>query len=113
MSQFFCATCGEYKGLYPEYHTCPTQWLVRDPYYEGDEFDSLGRKYYAHDAEEAARKWAERTDPDRSYALVRGNEITVYVKKYDDPDDLQQAFEVSGEMVAEYSARAVKDSDVK
>lgn len=108
----WCDKCNEFKGVFrAEHHVCPPRWLVRDPDYDGDEFDSLGRKYYARSAEEAARKWAERTDPDRSYRLVSGNEVTVYVKKYDDPDDMQQAFVVYGEMVAEYTARPVKGKE--
>lgn len=106
MSQFFCATCSEYKGLYPEHHACPPRWLVRDPDYDGDDFESL-RAYYARDAQEAARKWAVFTDPDRSYSLAGGNEITVYVKGYDKPDDTQQAFVVYGEMVPSYAAKLV------
>lgn len=106
MSSSFCPKCNEYKGSFrPELHVCPPQWLVRCPEYDGDEgFDEDARKYYAHDAQAAAEKWAERYDSDGDYTIVSGDAPTVYVKKVGEPDDTQLKFVVHGESVPQYSA---------
>lgn len=64
-----CKTCGGItyngKNYLGHPHICPPKWLVWYPE-EGREF---AYTVFAHDAEDAAMKWAVQTESDREYWL--------------------------------------------
>lgn len=99
-----------------EEHTCPSGWLVWCPE-EGERPENVGMMYTASVAR-AVEQWAEEDDAHGDYVIVQGAEPTVHVVEaaawrawWEDgnhgPFWPVLTFVVSGETVAEYSAREV------
>lgn len=98
-----CAICGTFSVF--GHHRCPPKWEVHVPDYHGEDDWSA---VFAHDAEEAAERYAEKYDSEGDYTVVGGSSLTVYVRAADDPDAKVIKYEVSGEAVPRYSAYEVK-----
>ena len=99
MSIHDCTVCGAYSVF--EHHVCPPVFHVWCLDYDHEEDDAL--KVRAHSVEEAAEKWAMRSDSDGDYTIVRGTEVVVMVRKEGEAD--AKALVVHGETVPHYSAR--------
>lgn len=71
---------------------------------ENRETEEDAREVFAADEEEAAEDWAEHDDADSvEYAIVKGDDATVLVRKKDGGP--VRKFVVTGEAVPHYSAR--------
>lgn len=98
-----CKICGAYSCL--RGHKCDPIWYVMfaedsPHYYSGD----IPWKIRAHDAQDAAEKFAERFDSESAdYTVVGGEPITITVWPKDTPDN-KQTFTVNGAMIPEYWA---------
>lgn len=79
-------------------------WNVWQP----EDGESEARVVAAHDAEEAAEKWASAYDGEGDYTIVRGSEATVLVRALGVGDAPVQVFFVEGESVPRYSASLVE-----
>ena len=97
----WCETCGEVMW---ESHVCPPAWDVWDPE-EGDRAE-WGSPWHAIDAETAAERWAEGEDGGGDYSIVGGADVVVCVAKVG--SDEVKRFNVSGEVVPEYSAEVIE-----
>jgi hypothetical protein len=67
-----CQKCGAFM-ISPKWHSCPPEWEVRDA---DDCDDEDWQTYHAHEASDAAEKYAEDSDnngdgPRESVVLVR------------------------------------------
>ena len=102
MSDFdWCKKCSVF-GLLGT-HRCPPRWDVLDLDNTAGDWDE-SVIVYAHDAREAAEKWAERDDSDSAeYSIVRGNAATVRVRPEADKGEGILLI-VSGESVPSYHA---------
>lgn len=60
------------------------------------------------DPQEAAERWAEELESDGDYAIACGGDELVFVAA---PGDTPAKYIVTGELVAEYMARAVGDDE--
>lgn len=71
------------------------------------ESEDDARAIEAHDAEDAAEKWAEKDDCESAeYAIVGGDAVEVRVR--DVESAAMSAFEVSGESIPSYHAKEVE-----
>jgi len=100
----YCQTCGIYKY---SHHTCPPSWTVWIPDQENEDDNRL---IYAHDAEEAATKYAELYDQE-DHGMLGGETIEVHVKGTEVPKEGEQTwrFEVTGEAIPEYTAHELEE----
>lgn len=103
-----CPKCDEYAWrTFSGPHECPPAWGVWLPERGEDRDDA--RKVYACDEESAATKWAERDDAHSAdYAIVGGDDATVYVAPYYDNTASARVFVVRGESVPTYYASEVQ-----
>ncbi|AHF77947.1 Phage protein [Sodalis praecaptivus] len=78
---------------------------------DGEEREDA-REIEAYDAQEAVEIWAELSDSGSADYLIVGGQVTpvVHVAL---ADKVPQLFRVSGECVAQYTARAVSAEDAK
>lgn len=72
---------------------------------DGGRPEEDAREVQAFDAKEAAEDYAEETDRGGDYTVIGGAEMTVLVRRKDDPDAEPKRFVVTGETVPQYSAR--------
>jgi hypothetical protein len=92
----YCKTCGKYM-LYPERHTCPPEWEVRDA---DDCDDSDWETVREFDEEDAATKYAEDCDDNGGEGP---HERTVLVRK---PGASEvKRFAITFDYSVDYSAR--------
>jgi len=97
-----CKKCGEYGWV--NTHQCPPKWYVRHDWHDdGDETE-----IFATTPQEAAEKYAERSDAYGDYDIVNGSPAIVVV--IEPLINQQHWFEVEGHPVPEYSAEPIKDS---
>lgn len=68
------------------------------------ETEDDAREVEASDSETAAEDFAEWSDSNGDYAIVRGNEATVHVRRTNDEAAVVEVFVVIGESVPQYSA---------
>jgi hypothetical protein len=102
MSDFAkCTKCGEYD--FSSTHKCPLKWKVFHIEYMGDEEFSV---IYAGDAQDAAKKYAEKYDADDD-TLMQGEEIEVQVVPFDGGET--KIFIVTGEAEPVYYATEKKN----
>lgn len=93
----YCATCKAYM-VFPERHTCPPEWEVRD----ADDCNDLDWEIVReHDEEEAATKYAEESD---SNGGEGPHERAVLVRKPGGTD--VKRFEITFDYSVDYRARA-------
>ncbi len=108
MSELWCKTCGAFI-LYPGSHVCPPQW---ECWHEDEESrEHSARKVYARNSEAAATEWAKRNDEDNfECAIAAGNPAVVCVVPLGAPGDSKPLrFDVTGELVPEYTAEEIED----
>lgn len=96
----WCGTCGELM-LFPDSHRCPPEWEAWSPDEGRGEEDAMVVR--GRDAYEAARQFAERSDSDGDYGILRGREATVFVRPAG-RDCPPVRYRVTGESVPTYYA---------
>lgn len=100
-----CSTCGEYG--WGRTHKCPPRFRVWRPEH-GEDFADAGL-LYARDHEEAAERWAEKSDSDSAeYDIVGGEPAKVYVVEADGDEEHALLFHVEGEAQPVYHARQIE-----
>ena len=95
-----CLKCGEY--LYTSYHKCAPGWLVWQ--LDGED-ENDGLTIYGIDEQDAAEKWADRTDCYGDYWIVQGGNPIVCVRRADADDAPIAYLAVEGETVPQYHAQ--------
>lgn len=75
----FCKKCDEYVSAGAT-HRCPPQWRAWIDDQDYNEQDS-GRIVYAHRAELAAQKFAEKYDPGHDYTIASQGGVYVLVRE--------------------------------
>jgi hypothetical protein len=98
MSGGYCSECGAY-ALTLAYHRCPPAWQVRDAD-DCDDDDIVTIK--AHEADEAAEKYAKQSDSDGGEGP---NERTVLVRK---AGEEWQRFKITFDYSIDYYANEEK-----
>jgi hypothetical protein len=107
-----CPVCREYAGAL---HRCAPEWLVVEVE-AGEPLDrEAARKIFARSDEEAATKWAEQSDDDGGEPAIASGDSTPIVAVWRLGSDPATAtrFELSGEFVTVYNARAVPVPDAE
>jgi hypothetical protein len=99
-----CEICGKYG--WTGVHKCPPIWTC----FEIDEYGTGSKRtIYARDAEEAAGEYAAKEDCESAdYTFLHGGG-KVGLFRQDDPGDIL-IYEVTGQLIPEYSAEAIEDS---
>ena len=96
MSYEKCPVCGEFAWFAG--HRCPPEYTVSIE-------DAADMRVRASDPEQAAERAVDRWDSESSeYSCVSGRDVEVTVT---DDFGIALRFEVSGESVPEYTARAI------
>lgn len=96
-----CKTCGAWM-MFPESHRCPPKFDVIDAdggY--GDDPWQWAKSIRAHDPCDAAEKYADDSDCEGDYSIVRGSPATIFVR---DASGEITCWTVTGESVPSYSA---------
>jgi len=101
-----CKTCGSWM-MFPNSHRCPPKFDVidADGGYGKDPWQ-WAKAIFAHDAETAAEKYADQSDCEGDYSIIRGNEATILVR--DEAGEITR-WTVTGESVPSYSAYPADD----
>lgn len=100
-----CAKCDNWM-MFPDSHRCPPKFEVIDAdggY--GDDPWRWAKTIYAHQPDDAAEKYADESDCEGDYTIIRGSPATILVR---DSQGNVTHWEVSGESVPSYTAHAIE-----
>lgn len=98
-----CKICDEwgFAGI----HKCAPEWECRIKEDDGDDWSTE----HGYHADDIAVKYAERCDRNGDYTVARGSSVIVEVRK--NASDEIKFFEVTAEMIPDYSADEVSAED--
>lgn len=105
-----CSICGEWSWSHR--HKCAPRWLAgtEDEYNEYKHGHDSLRTVYADDPKEAAEKYSEQSDrADGEFFIARYAPVKVAVIKYGELEPEVHWFEITVEMIPEYSAMKIKE----
>lgn len=103
-----CKICGEWSWSHR--HKCAPRWLAgtEDEYNEHTAGHDSLRTVHAHDPQEAAEKYSEKSDRDGEFFIARYAPIKVAVLRYSDPEPEVNWFEITVETIPEYHAGEIR-----